>query len=345
LVVATFGRGFYVLDNYSSLRSLSDEINKKEAHLFDINEALLYFPASNLNYQGDVHFRTPNPKPSATFEYYVKNEFESLKKKREKAMKAAEKAGSKFVYPTEKELLAEKEEVKPTLVFTIYDMDGNIMRKLSLPLSKGYNSTSWDLSYLSNRGPKVPPGSYKVAIDKNIDGIFTRLVEPKSFVVKSLPNALGTPNYKANFDFLKGVNDLNAKVVSARGKIESMNTSLKSMQTILANTPVEASVLVTKISNLQKEIDTVAKSINGGFGAKNSVASRLRFALYTTSSAQVDITGGQKEQFEIAKTAYNAQEMNLNDLFNNKLPALEKEFEAVGGVLFNNPPSRRRWNE
>ncbi len=154
---------------------------------------------------------------------------------------------------------------------------------------------------------------------------------------------LGTPNYKANFDFIKGVNDLNVKVIAARGKIEAMNTRLKSMTTILAKTPVEADILVTKINNLQKEIDTVAKSIIGGFGAKNTVASRLRFAIYTTSSAQVDITGAQKEQFEIAKQAYNGNEPSLTDLFNNKVPALEKEFEAVGGVLFNNPPERHRF--
>lgn len=116
------------------------------------------------------------------------------------------------------------------------------------------------------------------------------------------------------------------------------------MTTILAKTPVEADVLVTKINNLQKEIDTVAKSIIGGFGAKNTVASRLRFAIYTTSSAQVDITGAQKEQFEIAKQRYTSEEPRLNEMFNNKLPALEKEFESVGGVLFNDPPVRRRFD-
>ena len=87
-------------------------------------------------------------------------------------MKAAEKAGAKFVYPTKEELLAEKEEAKPILIFTIYDSSGNIMRKLNKPLAKGYKNSSWDLSYLRDRGAKVPPGKYKVAIDKNINGVF-----------------------------------------------------------------------------------------------------------------------------------------------------------------------------
>ena len=345
LVVGTFGRGFYVLDNYSSLRKLTEEVEKKEAHLFDINETLLYFPASNLNYQGEVYFRSENPKPEATFEYYIKTGFESLKQKRVKAMKDAEGKDEDFDYPTEDELLAEKEEAKPSLVFTIYDADGNIMRKFTQPLSKGYKSTSWDLGYLTNRGPKVPPGTYKVAIDKNIDGVFTRLVEPQAFTVKSLPNALGTPNYVSNFNFLQDVNELNVKVIAARGKIESMNERLSSMEKILLNTPVEANVLVPKINSLQSEIDSVAKAIIGGFGAKNTVQSRLRFALYTTWSAQVDITGAQKEQFNLAKTAYDAKEPDLTDLFNNKVPALEREFEAVGGVLFNDPPQRRRFDD
>lgn len=345
LVVATFGRGFYVLDNYSSLRNLKEDITKKEAHLFDVNEALLYFPSNNLSYQGDVHFRAPNPKPAVTFEYFIKNGFESLKSKREKQMKAIEKSGAKFVYPTEAALLAEEKEVKPNLVFTIYDDKGAIMRKLVTPLKKGYQNITWDFSYLNSRGAKVPPGNYKVAIDKIINGVFTRLVEPQTFTVKSIPNALGTPNYQANFDFLKGVTVLNTKVTSARGKIKAMNTRLTSMKTILGNTAVEANVLEAKINDLQKEVDSVAKVLTGGFGAKNSAASRLRFATYTTSSAQVDITGAQKEQFSIAEKMFKSVGPTLNNLFNVKLPALEQEFEVAGGVLYNNPPTRRRYNE
>jgi len=344
LVVATFGRGYYVLDNYASLRQLNEEVANKEAHLFDIKDALLYFPSSNLNYQGEVHFRTPNPDPSATFEYYVKDGYETLKQKRVKAQKAAEKSGS-FIYPTEAELLAEENEDKPTLIFTIYDGKNNIMRKLTTPLKSGYNSISWDLGYLSSRGAKVVPGDYKVAIDKNVKGNFTRLVEPTPFKVISLPNGLGTPNYASNFNFLKQVTDLNANVTASNGKIDDMNNRLKNMKTMLVNMPVEGNVLVNKIDAIQKEVNGVSKAIVGGFGAKNTVLSRLRFTMYATMSAQVDVTGAQKEQFEIAKKEFETQQVVLNKLFDTKLPALEKEFEAEGGILFNNPPRRRFFEE
>lgn len=339
LVVATFGRGFYVLDNYSVLREMSEEITKKEAHMFAINEALLYFPSSNLNYQGDVHFKTNNPMPAAKFEFYIRDGFKSLKQKRLKAPITQH-------YPTDEELRLEAAEEKPQLILTVYDKAGNVMRKLSSGLRPGYQSMEWNLSYLTNRGPKVPPGEYTVAVDKNVKGEFTRLIEPQTFKVKSLPNALGTPNYEANFNFLKEVNVLNAYVTAAGVKINDMNTSLSNMKKILDNTSVEANVLLAKLDATQKEIDAVAKVIVGGFGAKTSVANRLRFALYTTSSAEVDITGSQKEQYQLAKDAYSGQEAALNALFDVKLPALEKEFEAAGGVLYNNPPTRNRyWEE
>jgi hypothetical protein len=220
------------------------------------------------------------------------------------------------------------------------------MRKLTTSLRSGYNSLTWDMRYLTNRGPKVPPGVYTVAIDKNIDGEFTRLVEPQAFKIKALPNALGTPNYAENFNFLKEVNDLNALVNAARVKIKNMNTRLKNMKKILATTPVEANVLVNKMNALQKEVDALAKVVIGGFGAKNTVSSRIRFAQYTTASAEADITGAQKEQYNLAKNAFAIQAEALSNMFDVKLPALETEFEEVGGILFNNAPERRRyWEE
>ena len=175
--------------------------------------------------------------------------------------------------------------------------------------------------------------------------MFTRTIEPQSFKIHSLPNALGTPNYTSNFNFLKEANLLGAKVNAARNKIQAMNERLENMKKILLNTPVESDVLIPKIKNLQMEIDSVAKVIVGGFGAKNSAASRLSFAIYTSRSAQVDITGAQKEQFKLAKEAYDAEESNLNELFANKIAALEKEFEDLGGILYNNSSSRRRYKE
>ncbi len=341
LVVATFGRGFYVMEDYSPLRELSESLAAKDAHIFEVDDAFLYFPASNINYQGAVHFRSQNPSPAATFRYYVKDGFETMKQKRVKAQKAAEKEGAAYPYPTEDELLAERQEPKPSLVFTIYDTNDKVLRKITSPLRKGYQKVSWDLSYLNGRGPKVPPGDYKVAIDKMFKSEIERLVEPVPFKVFSISNALGSPDYAANYEFMQGVVDLNALVSSARGKLNDMRTRLRNMKTILANMPVEANFMVPKIDSAQQQIDDVTKVILGGFGAKNTVSSRLGFAYFANRSAQVNVTGSQREQYALAKEAYDGQEPTLNELYNNTLPALEQEFIDAGGQLFNLPPRSR----
>ena len=216
------------------------------------------------------------------------------------------------------------------------------MRKLTTPLKKGYCSITWDIGYLTQSGAKVSPGTYKVAMDKNIGGEFTRLVEPQSFKVISNPHALGSPDYTTNFSFLNEVNALNRKVISSRGKIQDMNTRLKNIKTGLENIPVEAHFLLPKIADLQKEIDAVSRIIIGGFGAKNTVASRISFAMNATSSAQENITGAQREQYDIAKNNFESQETTLEDLLKVKLPALEKEFVDAGGMLFISPKTEKK---
>jgi photosystem II stability/assembly factor-like uncharacterized protein len=72
LVLATFGRGFYILDNYSPLRELSHELTEKKAHIFDIEDALMYVQSSGKDNQGDTYYKAPNPEFGATFTYYLK---------------------------------------------------------------------------------------------------------------------------------------------------------------------------------------------------------------------------------------------------------------------------------
>ena len=201
------------------------------------------------------------------------------------------------------------------------------------------------MSYLNSRGPKVPPGDYKVALDKMFKSDIVRLVEPVPFKIFSIPNALGSPDYAANYEFTKGVMDLNALVSSARGKINDMNTRLKNMKAILGNMPVEADFMVPKIDAAQQQIDDVTKVILGGFGAKNTVSSRLGFAYFANMSAQVDVTGSQREQYALAREAYDGQEAALNELYDNTLPVLEQEFKDAGGVLFNMLPRSRFFEE
>ena len=79
LVGASFGRGFFVFDDYSVLREISEQQLKQEATLFSTRKAWWYVPRSHLSFdnqkgsQGASHYVAPNPPFGAVFTYYLKD--------------------------------------------------------------------------------------------------------------------------------------------------------------------------------------------------------------------------------------------------------------------------------
>src|SRR5262249_1726760 len=74
LVVGTFGRGIYVLDDYSPLRGLKTQTLAQEGVLFPVRTALLYVPTRQYGlrgkgFQGSAFYAAENPAFGATFTY------------------------------------------------------------------------------------------------------------------------------------------------------------------------------------------------------------------------------------------------------------------------------------
>jgi hypothetical protein len=74
LVIATFGRGFYVLDDLTPLRSLTPAVLEREAVLFPVRPVLMYVPSRPLGlrgkaFMGSSFFTAPNPPFGAIFTY------------------------------------------------------------------------------------------------------------------------------------------------------------------------------------------------------------------------------------------------------------------------------------
>ncbi|MBL0937864.1 MAG: glycosyl hydrolase [Gemmatimonadaceae bacterium] len=130
LVMGTFGRGFYVLDDYSALRELSNTTLAEDARLLPLRHAYSFTPggvapagaAGSLAISGN--FSTPNPPVGAWITYHVK-------------------AG----------LAADTK-----LVLTIADTDGKVWRKCELDKSPGLRRFTWNLN-----GDPVPPDSAQLA--------------------------------------------------------------------------------------------------------------------------------------------------------------------------------------
>ena len=232
LVVSTFGRGVYILDDYSPLRSLSKETLQKKAEIFPIKDAWMYIEASPFGFagkgfQGANFYSAANPPVGATFTYFIKDEVKSLKDKRREEEKKKQEKGEDIDYPSYDVLFKEGQQPDPYLLFTVTDEEGNVIRKIKTGITKGVNRISWDFRYqpfspitftpfddtyawnTPDVGYMVTPGTYKVSLHQFEDGKFTELMAAQSFKCVPLNNTSLPPADKIALDaFNKKVAEL-----------------------------------------------------------------------------------------------------------------------------------------
>ena len=151
LVAASFGRGFFILDDISVLREIDEEKLKAEGTLFSTRQADWYSPRSIVSSQGSAQYAAPNPEFGATFTYYLSEGYTTMESERKKKEREAAKNGQDILFPGWDALEAEKEEVKPQVFITIKDKEGNVVRRLNGRTNKGLHRINWDLMYASKR--------------------------------------------------------------------------------------------------------------------------------------------------------------------------------------------------
>jgi photosystem II stability/assembly factor-like uncharacterized protein len=269
LVAATFGRGFYVLDNYSPLRGLTTEVLNKKAHLFDTENALLYVPADPLGlegtgFQGHNMWASENPSFGAVFNFYMKDDIQSLKSKRQEKEKALEKDKKDVSYPTMIELRAEIQETKATCVWAISNEAGKEIKRFTTTPAKGISRVTWNLRSNptttvngGNNGFLVPAGKYSLDVylvsNKGID----TLVNQHEFNVKALGNqTLIAKNPEELNAFRKEVAEVSRKVSGIGEIIQEFVTQLGLVETALLNYPNTDVRLLKEVKALSLGLDS-----------------------------------------------------------------------------------------
>lgn len=200
LVLGTFGRGIYILDDYSALRTFN-KIDKN-SKLFSPRDSYWYkqkriLGGSKKASQGDNYFVADNPPFGVEFTYYLKDKILSQKRSREKEEKKFEKENKIIEIPDWKILESEKKEINPAIWIFIYS-NNNIIRKVKADNKKGFNRINWDLSSESTSiissknfnkeesGYMVNPGDYSAQLFKQVAGKFISISEKIAFNVKQL---------------------------------------------------------------------------------------------------------------------------------------------------------------
>jgi len=158
LVIGTFGRSIYVLDDYSPLRVATPEMLQKESAIFPVRKALEYVAFNPGGDLGTAYFITPNPPVGAMITYNLKEAIRTKAQERQQRERQAAQRGETS-YPTPEELRAESLEEPPAILVTIKDAKGNIVRRLDEPATQGIHRITWDLrSQGIALAPSVPLG-------------------------------------------------------------------------------------------------------------------------------------------------------------------------------------------
>ncbi len=362
LVLGTFGRGFYVLDDYSPLRTLSEESLEEEARLFPVKNPWVYVPRVPLgldgkSFQGHSFYTAPNPPFGAVFTYYLKEGLETREAQRQKAEKETTEEGGTLGYPSWEELRAEDREKKPTVILTVTDEAGQVIRRMEGPTGAGLHRVAWDLRLPPTdptsltpprrdnpfvtlpQGPLAVPGTYRVSIAKRVDGETTPLGEAQSFT--TIP--LGTATLPAqDRGELLAFQQKTAELYRAvRGAGRAMGEAEERVDYILKaipDTPKATAEMTERALALETRLADMAILMRGDrtIGSRSeptppTISSRVQRIIQGLWSSTSAPTEAQRQNYAIAGEAFGPWLRELRQLIEVDLRQLESELEAAGG--------------
>lgn len=334
LVAATFGRGFYVLDNYSPLRGLTTEVLNKKAHLFDTEDALLYVPADPLGlegtgFQGHNMWASENPSFGAVFNFYMKDDIQSLKSKRQEKEKALEKDKKEVNYPTMNELRAEIQETQVTCIWAISNEAGKEIKRFTTTQAKGISRITWNLRSNptttvngGNNGFLVPAGKYSLEVylvsNKGID----TLVKQHVFNVKALGNqTLIAKNPEELNAFRKEVAEVSRKVSGVGEIIQEFVTQLGLVETALLNYPNTDVRLLKEVKALSLGLDSCKLIMYGDelltkheFESAPSMTGRLGMVEYMLYDNTAGVTNTHRSNLAAVKEEFTGVSSRIKQM-------------------------------
>ena len=150
LVMATHGRGIWIIDDISALRALTPELMSKEATLMESRPAVQYVSADASWPLGDESFVGPSRPGDAAITYYQKGR-----------------------------------HIFGDLKIEIFDQDGKLIDTIAGSKHRGLNRATWSMRlkapivppaasalFAAAQGPRVMPGTYTVKMTKG-DKVYT----------------------------------------------------------------------------------------------------------------------------------------------------------------------------
>jgi hypothetical protein len=355
LVGASFGRGFYILDDLSPLRELTPEMVKEEAKIFPVKDAWLYNPQGITIAPGASEYRAENPPFGAIFTYYLKEDIKSLKQLRKEREKNLDKSGSDIPFPGWDALDKEHFEDAPLLVFAVKDEKGQVINHVKASAKKGIHRVNWDLRHASknmmdperetkldveSRGYMVTPGVYSATLYALHKGEVSQLTEPVSFEVKPLFDQVLEPATPAEIaEFRKALNAAMLEYGAINKALLEATEQVKVLKNACFRMEADAGDLLEEVYQAEAEVIKLGeimygKHSKGEVGEKQpATLSRRWYVARNGLTTTYGPTAMHKENLQIGIEEMKTVKEQVQTLKNTTIPALEDKLRNAGAPI------------
>ena len=358
LVVGTFGRGIYILDDYSPLRTKSGELGA--THLFGVRDAWSYvvgdrYGVGEKGFLGADFYTASNPPFGAVFTYRLEQSFESASKLRRKAEIEREKEGQDTPYPSWESLRQEDREEDPSVLLIVRDADGRVVRQVSGKSSAGLHRVAWNLRWPAAdpvrlsapsfrppwasdpQGPLVEPGRYSVSLAVRQGGELTEVEEPQFFTVKSLPQGPETSTKPEEvLAFQRKAGELYRAVRGAAALATQLNTRIDHLRVAIPRTTAAEETHEQQLRAIESQLAELELALNGdrSVSSRNeptpwSVSARANAVYNLLLNVRSDVPMMYQESYDIAAGEFTSVLTQLQSI-ESDLSELEKTLEELG---------------
>ena len=352
LVIGTFGRGIYILDDYTPLRTINANALKQNALLFAPGRAVKWYQRDSqfTRTDGDDAYVAPNPAHGATFTYYLKDSVATLKAKRQIAERKMVKDGKFPKYPSWEAVEKEIEEARPAVYLEIRDSVGNFVNRVPARTAKGLQRITWNMTYSSQNavtaiiqrggrsfvpsGIPAAPGQYSATLFKREGNKITQMAKAVSFELKPIrTNYLKGSSYTETLAYLKDVSEASRRSTAAVAVLRDMGRRMALIRAAIDRAPRDISALEKTYAAIRDEMNAINNDLSGlasraGMGARpTTTATRIQRAGFISNYGP---TKQNREQFAYGLKGLNEAIKRIGMLKNRSMPDFQKALIKAG---------------
>lgn len=361
LLLGTFGRGIYVLDDYSPLRTNTASLKGSAATVFPVKDSPIYMEtrrwggySSDKGMMGDNFFIAPNPEYGVTLRYYLRDGLHTLKAKRHKQEAKLQKDGKDTPYPSWDDLHKEANQEAPSMWFEIKDANNNIVRKVAAKTAKGLQQVNWDFRYESIKpvslkkaqaspwgsSPQAPlalPGKYSAQLMQRVDGKVSPVAKAQSFSLNTMNDVvLQAEDRQALLAFQKDTAKVQAQLLVVGRQFADVNSRLQHILKAIDLATTDSSSLDAAARELRAQLQGMSVELYGDSVKRSAnevapwgIMSRVNAVIGSHWHTQAAAGGNVRSGLEIAKRQLSAFVPKLEKA-QQALAQLEEQADRLG---------------